>query len=280
MGFMMQGDLKGPFNSYYVSNPIDFSKYDSIEMSEDEIENLFNDRDMEKVKDGGLHYLYRPSLPEFALKILDVDGTQKGKILFKNTCFNRPFEYMGMVMYNAVDIFMYDYMNETPTHQMTIGYGADKKDKKKFIYSYELSMDESEFAIITEDGIENENVVDMKKMKFLYMLIQRVLYERPTVFVQSAHREIDMGVKIKKTKKQTLRKRVVKTIRVLQLNQPEYNTYLGKHKVITCPSWGVIGHTRTLKSGKQIWIKPYRKGKERNNPEAYSAKQYEVVTSI
>ena len=32
---------------------------------------------------------------------------------------------------------MYDYMNETPAHQMTIGYGADKKDKKKFIYSYE-----------------------------------------------------------------------------------------------------------------------------------------------
>ena len=111
------------------------------------------------------------------------------------------------------------------------------------------------------------------------MLIQRVLYERPTVFVQSTQREIDMGVKIKKTKKQTLRKRVVKTIRVLQLNQPEYNTYLGKHRVITCPSWGVMGHTRTLKSGKQIWIKPYRKGKERNNPDVYSPKQYDLVTA-
>lgn len=32
------------------------------------------------------------------------------------------------------------------------------------------------------------------------------------------------------------------------------------------PVLGVIGHMRTYKSEKQIWIAPYRKGKERNNP--------------
>ena len=89
-----------------------------------------------------------------------------------------------------------------------------------------------------------------------------------------------MGVKVKKTKKQTLRKRIVKTVKTFRLNPIEYNNYVGKHKVITCPSWGVMGHTRTLKSGKQIWIKPYRKGKERNNPDAYSPKQYDLVTAI
>jgi hypothetical protein len=31
---------------------------------------------------------------------------------------------------------------------------------------------------------------------------------------------------------------------------------------------------RHYKSGREVWIKPYRKGRQRNNPEAYQAKEY------
>lgn len=40
------------------------------------------------------------------------------------------------------------------------------------------------------------------------------------------------------------------------------------------PSWGVRGHKRTLSDGRVIPVRPYRKGKERNNPEIYREKRY------
>ena len=44
---------------------------------------------------------------------------------------------------------------------------------------------------------------------------------------------------------------------------------------IKCLCWGVRGHVRHYKSGKTIFINPYRKGKERKNPNAYTPKTYE-----
>lgn len=40
------------------------------------------------------------------------------------------------------------------------------------------------------------------------------------------------------------------------------------------PAWGVRGHERTLSDGRVIMVRPYRKGKERNNPEIYREKRY------
>lgn len=48
---------------------------------------------------------------------------------------------------------------------------------------------------------------------------------------------------------------------------------------IKCPAWGVSGHYRHLKDGRVIWIKPYVKGKERNNPAAYSKKTYQILNN-
>lgn len=46
---------------------------------------------------------------------------------------------------------------------------------------------------------------------------------------------------------------------------------------MTCPCWGVIGHWRTYRSGKQVWIAPYRKGRKRNDASAYEPKDYECM---
>ncbi|MBQ6040057.1 MAG: hypothetical protein IJL32_04690 [Oscillospiraceae bacterium] len=43
------------------------------------------------------------------------------------------------------------------------------------------------------------------------------------------------------------------------------------------PVWGVRGHPRTLPDGRVIQVKPYPKGKERNNPEYYNSKEYQFV---
>lgn len=47
-------------------------------------------------------------------------------------------------------------------------------------------------------------------------------------------------------------------------------------RTITCPCWTVSGHPRTLPSGKTIWIAPYKKGPERNNPEWNVSKTYAI----
>ena len=43
------------------------------------------------------------------------------------------------------------------------------------------------------------------------------------------------------------------------------------------PVWGVRGHPRRLKDGRVTYVRPYPKGKDRNNPEALSEKGYKFV---
>lgn len=43
------------------------------------------------------------------------------------------------------------------------------------------------------------------------------------------------------------------------------------------PAWGVRGHNRTLADGRVIPVRPYPKGKERNNPEFYVGREYRLV---
>lgn len=45
-------------------------------------------------------------------------------------------------------------------------------------------------------------------------------------------------------------------------------------KQLTCPCWGVRGHYRHLPNGKVVFVKPYRKGKLRDKPEAQVNKDY------
>ena len=52
---------------------------------------------------------------------------------------------------------------------------------------------------------------------------------------------------------------------------------LKRKSIITCPIWGVRGHWRVYKkTGKKIWIEPYKKGKERNNSSNYATKTYKL----
>lgn len=45
----------------------------------------------------------------------------------------------------------------------------------------------------------------------------------------------------------------------------------------TCPVWEVRGHMRHYKSGKAVYIAPYRKGKERGSASAVSGKEYVLI---
>lgn len=61
--------------------------------------------------------------------------------------------------------------------------------------------------------------------------------------------------------------------RTIQIHAKPFNKKDIKH-VIKCLCWGVRGHERHLKNGTIVWVKPYRKGKQRNNENVYKAKEY------
>lgn len=61
--------------------------------------------------------------------------------------------------------------------------------------------------------------------------------------------------------------------KTIYIHAKKFNKSEIKH-VIKCLCWGVRGHFRYYKNGKVAWVKPYRKGKERNNDAAYVEKEY------
>ena len=115
-----------------------------------------------------------------------------------------------------------------------------------------------------------------RTIKGLYMAVQRISVQRPEVLVHTGSEEIERAVTIKHKGryKQVRKTKMIKMIRISD-DGPARQDPQSHHK-ITCPCWGVAGHMRTYKTGKQVWIKPYRKGKQRHNPAAYVPKEYQL----
>lgn len=86
--------------------------------------------------------------------------------------------------------------------------------------------------------------------------------------------------KVRPKQKQSNRKRRDGKPREVILTRAEYDVDLSRvtrqalRHEIKCLCWGVRGHERHYRSGKVVFIKPYRKGSERDNPDAYEPKVY------
>lgn len=73
--------------------------------------------------------------------------------------------------------------------------------------------------------------------------------------------------------------RIILIKRVIQLdadgNPIEYGL-VGSGRKYHMSSWGVRGHERTLPDGRVVMVRPYRKGKDRENPDKFMKKQYRL----
>ena len=94
------------------------------------------------------------------------------------------------------------------------------------------------------------------------------------VHIGTEELERDVTIKHKGRYKQVRKTKMIKMIRISDEVPARQNPQ--DHHKITCPCWGVAGHMRTYKTGKQVWIKPYRKGKQRHDPAAYVPKEYQL----
>lgn len=108
--------------------------------------------------------------------------------------------------------------------------------------------------------------------------IQYELIHRPK-FIKVKHKQLS-NEELKKAAGGTAKHpQVVKVQRIITImddgNEPI--SISNGHRTITVPVWGVSGHWRSYKSGKRIWISPYLKGKQRDDTEIYSQKEYRFI---
>lgn len=74
-------------------------------------------------------------------------------------------------------------------------------------------------------------------------------------------------------------KRVAKVQRVITIvddGKSEIIVKRGNH-TFTLPVWSVAGHWRTLNNGRQIWVRPHLKGKDRKNGKDLCKKEYRFL---
>ena len=94
---------------------------------------------------------------------------------------------------------------------------------------------------------------------------------RPVITIEDKEEHIQIQSKKKhKKNKPTYRINLYKVIHL----KKDWQTEIKKHIEYTCPAWRVRGHYRTYKSGKQVYIKPYVKGKNRNDSSMIVDKTY------
>ena len=230
--------------------------------------------------------LKQPSIPEFTVVISEPGRLENTYICFRRTLmiaqdFISPFAegaessivpfidaycYVNNkgTMCNYVITLIATTIKNTETGDalscsgQTITYHNDGPDTEQMLSDVEYF---NEFA---------------RAIKALYMAVQRISVQRPEVLVHTGTEELerDVTIKHKGRYKQVRKTKMIKMIRISD-EVPTRQNSQGHHK-ITCPCWGVAGHMRTYKTGKQVWIKPYRKGKQRHNPAAYVPKEYQL----
>lgn len=254
--------------------PVDRGIYDTVEMTDEELNALLPQ--IETMGYSGSDLMLEPSLKEFVLKLKDASGRGENTVLFKETVVpeREPVMDGKLIRTDRPLLDAYFFFGKGRTADVVVNMGScrfEDEDGKYMTATYQRPVWAKDWQIL-----EDSYLIDLfRYVKFGYMLIQKALYERPVVFCETSSRKVSRppyGGKGNRKKK-----REVKAVRVMRTNAKEFAKYTIKQREISCPCWGVIGHWRNCKSGKKVWVRPYRKGRERDNPEAYSPKEYQFV---
>ncbi len=238
----------------------------------------------EKVIDTGYfssETLLRPSIPEFTAIIRGDDPRQNTYVCFRGTIMDpEDFELEDprLSLTPLVDAYVYanndgalcNFVITLCKAELDVGGRVITNTVQPVTYHHEDPA--TEFFLGQEEFTQDF----ARSMKCLYMAVQMLSVERPEVMTAGTEKaETFETVKHKGRYKRVRKTRFVRVLRVtdavLATDRPK-----GTH-TITCPCWGVAGHWRTYrKTGKQVWIGPYRKGKKRDDPGAYQTKEYQI----
>lgn len=257
-----------------------FGKLDSIHMTLPELEKMCGI--LENMETPSADLLENPALPEFELVVTEpFPSMRKSRVRFKRTLLPKveiaeTEKGCSLVYTPQIDAFVSQDNNEDVVSYLSLYAGHFYKDGEKSditctMQTFHYADPEMRDELIEDVEVYVYNLEAARFTKMAYLAIQEMLIHKPTVFVESkpttTHTvQTGNGSNSKKNK--------VHVVKVIRLNAEELEKAIKGHKEIKCPCWGVMGHYRNYKSGKKVWIKPYKKGKERSNPGAYVAKEY------
>lgn len=258
-----------------------FGKMDSIHLTLPELEKLCNI--LENMETPSAELLENPALPEFELVVVEpFPSLRKNRIRFKRTVMPgeeiiQPYKDVAFGYTPHIDGYVCQDNGDKVSFFLTLyaghfyekGIRADITSTTQTFHYADALLDSGIAEAIDEDYTYNLEAARYTKMA--YLAIQEMMRNKPTVFVESKPGNANV---VSAGGSSNGKKNKVRVERVIRINAAELEKAIKGHKEIKCPCWGVMGHYRTYKSGKRVWVNPYKKGKERNNPNAYVAKEY------
>lgn len=149
---------------------------------------------------------------------------------------------------------------------------------------FEISEDESAFVLpvaVREEALDYYTFDDLAKLAYwlgnFWVGTQYEFNNRPEeirIVEQRGPITTAQEAELRQEKRPVLIKRVIPVD--ADGNEIKYAaTNSGRHFIL--PSWSVRGHNRTLSDGRIVPVRPHRKGKDRNNPEALINKEYQFI---
>lgn len=260
-----------------------FDRLDTIRITEPEADRFVDP--LREMKMDSVTLMEQPALREFELVVRDsIPSVNMTVIRYRRTIL--PAEAVIVPLDNGhrieltpyIDAFM-SFRNATEVDSVmsiftfrmwnkagnVIGTGTMQKEfwrNHDLLLNYSIDKD---YSLFTET---------MRDIKLVYLGIHKAMYDKPVIFMETSGNAMTQAESAS-GKRQNRRK--AKIAKVIYVNKEELKKYAEPHRHMTCPCWGVIGHWRTYRSGKQVWIAPYRKGKKRDDATAYEPKDYECV---
>lgn len=227
-------------------------------------------------------FLARPSIPEFTV-ILQEEGREENtytcfrRTLMKNSDFVFPeTDGLSRTMEPFIDAYFYinnggKFCNFVATFcRVTAECRGRSMTFTVQVPTYRHD-DPYSRRLISSDRTYFQEF--LRTAKCIYLGVQMLSLERPEVMAAETVQETHRTTVKKKGRHKSVNK--VSFVKVIRIPDEAFSSGSRGHHSMTCPCWGVAGHWRTCKSGKQVWVRPYRKGKKRNDPGAYQPKQYE-----
>ena len=262
------------------SHPSGFEKLDTIHTSEEALNDMV--AMFETMEDRGIDLLEKPALPEFTLSAREPAPLRSPRsvlVRFKRSAMRDTVtipvgDDCTQITKPVIDAYLSFDKTDAIDAVLTLYAVRIRLGKESMSATGQdvhwINPDTVEGCMIAEDRYNPELLEIFRGIKMSYLAIQRALKHRPTVFYTSTGRKQMCG----NSGEYIPKKHVERSVRMIRVDDEELRRYAAPIRHMNCPCWGVIGHMRHYKSGKEVWIKPYRKGKERNNPTAYQAKEY------
>lgn len=272
--------IKDQYRAHRLYMAMDWTRYDRIMLTEKQATEM-----AERVIETGYFSsdtLLHPSIPRFTAIIRGDDPRQNTYVFFQETIMDpEDFEIEDprLTLTPLVDAYVFANNEGHLCNYVITFCKCELKAGGRVITSTAQPVTYSHDDPMTEFMLDQEQFTQdfARSMKCLYMAVQMMSIERPEVILteRTERVETDEVVTRKGSKKP---RRSTRLVRVLRISDDGLSPSGAKgHHTITCPCWGVAGHWRTYKkTGKQVWIEPYRKGKKRGDAGAYQAKEYRI----